>query len=179
MAKLSETFPTMDCSQCIMTPKMVEASLNENITIHTWSEVEKVDGYIGNFTVQIRKKARYVNEELCNGCGLCIEKCPFKAESEFEMGMAQRKVIYTPFPQAVPNIPVIDAPNCPKIQKDKCGACAIVCGPKCIDFKQEDKIVTEEFGAIVVATGYQLMPNERFGEYGHGRIKDVIRGMQV
>ena len=178
MAKLSETFPTMDCSQCIMTPKMVEASLNENITIHTWSEVEKVDGYIGNFTVRIRKKARYVNEDLCNGCGLCIEKCPFKAESEFEMGMSQRKVIYTPFPQAVPNIPVIDAPNCPKIQKDKCGACAIVCGPKCIDFKQQDKIVTEEVGAIIVATGYQLMPNERFGEYGYGKIKDVISGLQ-
>ena len=178
MAKLSETFPTMDCSQCIMTPKMVEASLNENITIHTWSEVEKVDGYIGNFTVQIRKKARYVNEDLCNGCGLCIEKCPFKAKSEFEMGMAQRKVIYTPFPQAVPNIPVIDAPNCPKIQKDKCGACAIVCGPKCIDFKQQDTVITEDVGAIVVATGYQLMPNERFGEYGYGKIKDVISGLQ-
>ncbi|MEK6599056.1 MAG: CoB--CoM heterodisulfide reductase iron-sulfur subunit A family protein [Deltaproteobacteria bacterium] len=178
MAKLSETFPTMDCSQCIMTPKMVEASLNENITIHTWSEVEKVDGYIGNFKVQIRKKARYVNEDLCNGCGLCMEKCPFKAKSEFEMGMAQRKVIYTPFPQAVPNIPVIDAANCPKIQKDKCGACAIVCGPKAIDFKQKDEIITEDVGAIVVATGYQLMPNERFGEYGYGKIKDVISGLQ-
>ena len=178
MAKLSETFPTMDCSQCIMTPKMVEASLNENIKILTWSEVEKVDGYIGNFTVQIRKRARYVNEDLCNGCGLCIEKCPFKAKSEFEMGMAQRKVIYTPFPQAVPNIPVIDAKNCPKIQKDKCGACAIVCGPKCIDFKQQDTVITEEVGAIIVATGYQLMPNERFGEYGYGKIKDVISGLQ-
>jgi len=178
MAKLSETFPTMDCSQCIMTPKMVEASLNENIKILTWSEVEKVDGYIGNFTVQIRKKARYVNEDLCNGCGLCIEKCPFKATSEFEMGMSQRKVIYTPFPQAVPNIPVIDAANCPKIQKDKCGACAIVCGPKCIDFKQQDTVITEDVGAIIVATGYQLMPNERFGEYGYGKIKDVISGLQ-
>jgi len=178
MARLSETFPTMDCSQCILTPKMVEAELNENIKLYTYSEVEKVDGYIGNFTVQIRKKARYVDEERCTGCGECIEKCPFKADSKFELGLAKRKVIYTPFPQSVPNIPVIDAPNCPKIQKDKCGACAVVCGPKCIDFKQEDKIVTEEFGAIVVATGYDLMPNERFGEYGYGRIKDVINGMQ-
>lgn len=178
MAKLSETFPTMDCSQCILTPKMVEASLHENITIHTWSEVEKVDGYIGNFTVQIRKKARYVNEDTCNGCGLCIEKCPIKAVSEFEGGMTKRKVIYTPFPQSVPNIPVIDALNCTKIKKDKCGACELVCGPKSIDFKQEDRIITEEVGAIVVATGYQLMPNEKFGEYGHGKIKDVISGMQ-
>lgn len=94
------------------------------------------------------------------------------------MGMTQRKVIYTPFPQAVPNIPVIDAANCPKIQKDKCGACAIVCGPKCIDFKQQDTVITEDVGAIVVATGYKLMPNERFGEYGYGKIKDVISGLQ-
>src|SRR3972149_6370815 len=144
MARLSETFPTMDCSQCILTPKMVEAELNER----------------------------------CTGCGECIEKCPFKVSSGFELGLNKRKVIYTPFPQSVPNVPVIDAPNCPKIQKDKCGACAIVCGPKCIDFKMEDKLVTEEVGAIVVATGYQLMPNERFGEYGYGRIKDVISGLQ-
>ncbi|MBI5237885.1 MAG: CoB--CoM heterodisulfide reductase iron-sulfur subunit A family protein [Deltaproteobacteria bacterium] len=178
MAKLSETFPTMDCSQCILTPKMVEVELNENITLHTYSEVEKVDGYIGNFTVTIRKKARYVNEDTCTGCGECIEKCPFKTESAFEMGLAKRKVIYTPFPQSVPNIPVIDAPNCPKLQKDKCGACAVVCGPKAIDFKQEDKLVTVEAGAIVVATGYSLMPNERFGEYGYGAFPDVISGLQ-
>ncbi|MEK6531011.1 MAG: CoB--CoM heterodisulfide reductase iron-sulfur subunit A family protein [Deltaproteobacteria bacterium] len=178
MARLSETFPTMDCSQCILTPKMVEAELNERITLHTYSEVESVDGYIGNFTVKIRKKARYVIEELCTGCGECIEKCPFSAQSSFEMGLSKRKVIYTPFPQSVPNIPVIDAPNCTKIQKDKCGVCAIVCGPKCIDFKQEDRFVTEEVGAIIVATGYELMPNERFGEYGYGRIRDVISGMQ-
>jgi heterodisulfide reductase subunit A len=157
---------------------MVEVEMNENIKLYTYSEVEKVDGYVGNFSVRIRRKAKYVNEELCTGCGECWEKCPFKIKSEFELGLSKRKVIYTPFPQAVPNIPVIDAPNCPKIQKDKCGLCEKVCGPKAIDFKQEDTIVTEEVGAIVVATGYELMPNERFGEYGYGHIKDVISGMQ-
>ncbi len=178
MARLSETFPTMDCSQCILTPKMVEAELHERIKIYTYSEVEGLDGYIGNFTVRIRKKAKYVDEELCTGCGECIEKCPFKASSEFELGLNKRKVIYTPFPQAVPNIPVIDAPNCTMIQKGKCGVCAKVCGPKAIDFEQTDEIVEEKVGAVVVATGYELMPNERFGEYGYGRIKDVINGLQ-
>jgi heterodisulfide reductase subunit A len=178
MARLSETFPTMDCSQCILTPKMVEAELHDKIKLYTWSEVENVDGYIGNFTVQIRKKARYVDEELCTGCGDCMAKCPFKAPSEFEMGLATRKVIYTPFPQAVPNIPVIDAARCPKIQKDKCGICEKVCGPGAIDYEQTDQIVTEEVGAIVVATGYQVMPTARFGEYGAGKIKDVITGLQ-
>ena len=178
MARLSETFPTMDCSQCILTPKMVEVELHEKIKLYAYSEIEKVDGYIGNFTVRIRKKAKYVNEDLCTGCGECVEKCPFKADSEFELGLNKRKVIYTPFPQSVPNIPVIDAPNCPKIQKDKCGACAVVCGPKAIDFKQTDTVVEEKVGAIIVATGYELMPNERFGEYGYGKFKDVISGMQ-
>jgi heterodisulfide reductase subunit A len=178
MARLSETFPTMDCSQCILTPKMVEAELNERIKLYTYSEVEKVDGYIGNFTVRIRKKARYVNEELCTGCGDCWAKCPFKAPSEFEMGLTTRKVICTPFPQAVPNVPVIDAARCPKIQKDKCGLCEKVCGPEAIDFTQTDEFLSEAVGAIVVATGYKVMPNEHFGEYGAGKIKDVINGLQ-
>ncbi|MCK5236995.1 MAG: CoB--CoM heterodisulfide reductase iron-sulfur subunit A family protein, partial [Deltaproteobacteria bacterium] len=178
MARLSETFPTMDCSQCILTPKMVEAELNERIKIMTYAEVEKIDGYIGNFTVTIKKKAKYVDESTCTGCGECWEKCPFKADSEFELGLSKRKVIYTPFPQSVPNIPVIDAEKCPKIQKDKCGLCQKVCGPGSIDFTQKDELVTEEVGAIVVATGYELMPNERFGEYGYGKIPDVISGMQ-
>jgi heterodisulfide reductase subunit A len=168
----------MDCSQCILTPKMVEAELHDNITIYTYAEVEKIDGYIGNFTAHIKKKAKYVIEDLCTGCGECWEKCPFKVDSEFELGLTKRKVIYTPFPQAVPNIPVIDAPNCAMIQKGKCGICAKVCGPQCIDFEQKDEVITEDIGAIVVATGYQLMPNEKFGEYGLGRIKDVINGLQ-
>lgn len=178
MAKLSETFPTMDCSQCILTPKMVEAELNENIKIMTYAEVEGVDGYVGNFSVRIKKKAKYVVDELCTGCGDCWVKCPFKADSEFEHGLTERALIYTPFPQAVPNVPVIDAEKCPKILKDKCGACAQVCGPDCIDFTQEDEYVTEEVGAIVVATGYELMNDETFKEFGGGKIKDVVNGLQ-
>jgi heterodisulfide reductase subunit A len=179
MAQLSETFPTMDCSQCILTPKMVEASQHPNIKILTYSEVEKVDGYIGNFTVTIRKKAKSVVEELCTECGDCVVKCPFKADNEFEMGMAKRKVMYIPFPQAVPAIPIIDRTVCPVYTKDrkKCRACAKVCGPDCIDFDQEDTFLTEKVGAIVVATGYDVMPVERFPEFGGGRYKDVITGL--
>ena len=178
MAKLSETFPTMDCSQCIMTPKMVEAELHDNIKLYTYSEIEQLDGYIGNFSVKIRKKARFVVEDLCTGCGDCWNKCPFKAPSEFEHGLTTRKLIYTPFPQAVPNIPVIDKENCPKLLKDKCGLCEKACLPEAIDYKQQDEIITEEVGAIVVATGYNLMKNEKFAEFGYGKYKDVINGLQ-
>ncbi len=179
MAQLSETFPTMDCSQCILTPKMVEASQHPNIKIYTYAEVEKVAGYIGNFTVTIKKKAKSVIEDQCTECGACIEKCPFKADSEFELGMAKRKVFYIPFPQAVPAIPVVDREGCPKFTQGmrKCGACIKVCGPNCIDFSQEDTFETHQVGAIVVATGYDIMPVERFPEFGGGKYKDVITGL--
>lgn len=179
MAKLSETFPTMDCSQCILTPKMVEVGQHPKIKLYTYAEVESVEGYIGNFTVKIRKKAKSVIEELCTECGECTTKCPFYAPNEFDSGMARRKLIYIPFPQAVPAIPVLDRDHCVKYVKDrkKCGVCAKVCGPNCIDFDQEDTFVTEQVGAIVVATGYEVMGVERFPEFGGGRYKDVITGL--
>lgn len=179
MAQLSETFPTMDCSQCILTPKMVEASQHENITILTFSELESIEGYVGNFKVSIRKKAKSVIESLCTECGACIEKCPFSFDNEFEMNMSKRKTFSVPFPQAVPNIPVINRDTCPKYTQDmkKCGVCVRVCDPDCIDFDQQDEIVTEEIGAVVVATGFDVMPVERFPEYGGGKYKDVVTGL--
>ncbi|MCP4043664.1 MAG: CoB--CoM heterodisulfide reductase iron-sulfur subunit A family protein, partial [Gammaproteobacteria bacterium] len=168
MARLSETFPTLDCSQCILTPKMVEVSNHPLITIYTYAELEQLDGFIGNFRATIRQKAKSVVEKDCTGCGACWEKCPFSAEGEFDMGLAKRKIIYVPFPQAVPTVPVIDRANCPKFLKDKCGLCAEACGPKCIDFTQQDEIIEEEIGAIIVATGFKLMPNV-YREYGGHR----------
>jgi heterodisulfide reductase subunit A len=164
MSQLSETFPTLDCSQCILTPRMVEAYQHPNIKLHTWSEVEKVDGYIGNFEVTVRKKARSVNEDLCNGCGDCQVACPAKKiPSEFEAGLGKRTAIYVPFPQAVPNIPVLDRENCTLFKgrrkglaKDACGKCKEACLKGAIDYDTEDTFVTEEVGAIVVATGYKL-----------------------
>lgn len=173
MARLSETFPTLDCSQCIMTPKMVEVANHPNITLHTYAELERLEGYIGNFRATIRQKAKSVNEDKCTGCGECWAKCPFTVESEFDMRLSERKVIYIPFPQAVPTVPVIDRANCPKFLKDKCGLCAEACEPKAIDFTQQDSIIEQDFGAVIVATGFTLMPNV-YPEYGGIRPQHMI-----
>jgi len=188
MAQLSETFPTLDCSQCILTPKMVDASTHENITLYTYSEVEEVSGYIGNFEVKIRKKARSVDPELCTGCGVCWNKCPTKRiPSEFECGLGERTAIYVPFPQAVPNVPVIDRSACLYYTKGRCRICEKSCPTGAIRFDQEDEIVTEKVGAIILAIGYKLYSiakrsgddrYEGYGEYGYGRYEDVVDGLQ-
>lgn len=188
MAQLSETFPTLDCSQCILTPKMVSANTHKNIRLYTYSEIESVSGYIGNFEVTIRKKARYVDETICTGCGICQEKCPQKKiPSEFNEHLGTRKAIYVPFPQAVPNKPVIDRDNCTYFKNGKCGACQKLCGPKAIRFDQTDSFVKEQFGAIVVSTGfdlYSISSQQRdealkgYGEYGYGRYPDVVTSLQ-
>lgn len=177
MAQLSETFPTLDCSQCILTPKMVEAGQHPNIRLMTYSQVEEISGYVGNFTVKIRKKAAYVNWDVCTGCGVCTEKCPKKVPSEFNRNMSTRGAIYTLFPQAVPNYPVIDHDHCLYFTKGRCRICEKSCDLGAIDYQQEDQIVEEQVGAVVVATGYDTLPLDRLGEYGYGQLPDVIDGM--
>ena len=181
MAQLDKTFPTLDCSACILTPKMVDVDQHDNITLLTWSEVEALDGYLGNFTATVRKKARYVNEEHCTGCGVCIEKCPIKVVDDiFEAGMGKRKAIYRPFPQAVPKYPVIDKENCTYFLKGKCKACQIFCPtePNSIDFEQEDEILKIEVGNIILATGYDLFDVKKIPQYGYGRLKDVFTSLE-
>ncbi len=187
MSQLSETFPTLDCSQCILTPRMVEVAQHPLITLHTYSEVEKVEGYIGNFRVTVRKKARYVDISKCTGCGVCQQKCPQKnLPSVFDAGLGARAAIYIPFPQAVPNKPVIDRENCTYFKNGKCGVCKKLCGPQAVDFEQADELVTEEVGAVVLATGYSLYSiGEQengslrgYPEYGGGKLADVIDGLQ-
>lgn len=178
MIQLSETFPTLDCSQCIMTPKMVEVGQHSNIKLCTYSEIEEVSGYVGNFKARIRLKPSYVDWKKCTGCGLCSEKCPTKVPSEFDVGLSKRKAIYTPFPQAVPNKPVIDKEHCLYFKTGKCKICEKVCDVGAIKFDEKDEIVEEEVGAIVVATGYELYGMENIGEYGAGKYKDVINGLQ-
>jgi heterodisulfide reductase subunit A len=179
MAQLSETFPTLDCSQCILTPRMVEVAQNPNITLYTYSELESLEGFIGNFKAKIRMKARSVDMDLCTGCGSCYQKCPQKKiPSEFNAGLGTRTAIYTPFLQAVPNKPVIDREHCLYFQKGVCKLCEKVCPTKAIRYDQEDQIVEVEVGAIVVATGYDVLDTGFFPEYGYGKYKDIITGLQ-
>ena len=180
MSQLDKTFPTLDCSACILTPKMVEAAAHENITIHTYSEVEKVSGFVGNFTVDIRKKARYVDINKCTGCGVCQEKCPSKkTPNEFNRGLNNRSAIYTPFAQAIPNVPVIDTTACIKFKTGKCGVCEKVCQAGAINYAAKDEIITETYGAIVVATGFDTIKLDQYGEYAYGQSKDVITSLEL
>ena len=232
MSQLDKTFPTLDCSACILTPKMVEASAHERINLFTYSEVEKVSGFVGDFKVDIRKKARSVDMSKCTGCGVCSEKCPSKKNpnefnrglnnrsaiyipfaqaipnvpvidrehctkfktgkcgvcsqkcpskktpSEFNRGLGTRSAIYTPFAQAIPNVPVIDREHCIKFQTGKCGLCSKVCAAGAIDYTQEDEIVTREYGAIVVATGFDMIKLDKFGEYSYDTCPDVITSLE-
>jgi heterodisulfide reductase subunit A len=179
MAQFDKTFPTLDCSACILTPKMVQAGSHKNITLLTWSEVTKVDGYVGNFQVKVNKKARFVNEELCTGCGICWEKCPKKVVDDvFEAGMGERKAVYTPFPQAVPKYPVIDAPNCTYFLKGTCKACEKFCPTGAIDFNQKDQEITLEVGNVILATGWDPFDAKRITQYGYGRLPNVYTSLE-
>ncbi len=180
MAMLDKTFPTLDCSACILTPKTVDISHNENVRIFSYSEVESVSGYVGNFTVKIRRKARYVKEDLCTGCGLCAEKCPTKnVPNEFDLGLGSRSAIYIPFAQAVPKVAVIDPDSCRMLKDGKCGLCSRVCGAKAIDYSQKDEITEEKYGAIAVATGIDPIDVTPFDEYSYKNSKDVITALEL
>ncbi len=181
MVQFDKTFPTLDCSACILTPKMVAVGSHPNITLYSYSEVERVDGYVGNFSVTIRKKARYVNEDVCTGCGICSEKCPAKIIDEtFEAGLGYRKAIYRPFPQAIPKYPVIDTEHCVYFQRGKCKACQLFCPtqPNAIDFEQKDELIQVEVGNIILATGYDLFDARRIPQYGYGRLANVFTSLE-
>ncbi|NIS79843.1 MAG: FAD-dependent oxidoreductase [Anaerolineales bacterium] len=179
MAQLDKTFPTLDCSACILTPKMVDVGNHKNITLLTWSEVEKVSGYVGDFTVSVRKRARYVDETSCTGCGTCVEKCPKKViDDVFEAGLGYRKAIYIPFPQAVPNQPVVDRSNCTFFQKGTCKACEKSCQTGSIRFNQQDEILTLHVGNIILTTGYDLFDARRIPRYGYGRLANVFDSLE-
>ena len=179
MAQLDKTFPTLDCAACILTPKMVEASQNERINIISYAEVDKVSGFVGNFKATIRKKARYIDETKCTGCGLCTTKCPSrKGKNEFNMNLDNRGAVYIPFAQAIPNVAVIDPEQCIKLKTGKCGLCEKMCSAGAIDYKQQDELIEREYGAIVVATGFQPMDISALGEYGYAENPDVVTSLE-
>ena len=180
MAQLDKTFPTLDCAACILTPKMVDVAQHEKIRIFSYSEVTEVGGFVGNFDVTIKKRARYVKEDLCTGCGACTEKCPQKkVPNEFNMGMDNRRAIYIPFAQAVPKVATIDPNYCTMLKTGKCGVCSKVCTANAIDYQAKDEYITEKYGAIVVATGFNPISMDKFDEYAYSQSKDVITSLEL
>ena len=176
MAQLDKTFPTMDCSSCILTPKMSEVSRNKKIDLLTYSEVVEVSGYVGNFEVTILKKPHYVDQEKCTACGICVDSCPITVGNEFEIGLGTRKAIYVPFPQAVPGEYTIDMDNC-----IECGICARidVCEPEAIVFDDKPEYIKVKVGTIIVATGWDLYDPTELKQYGYGKYPNVITGLQM
>ena len=180
MSQIDKTFPTLDCSACILTPKMVDCAQHENIDIISYSEVEEVKGFVGNFKVKIKKKARFVDETKCTGCKICMEKCPSKKGlNEFNMNLNTRTAIYIPFAQAIPNVAVIDPEQCIKLKTGKCGICQKFCGAGAINYEMKDEFIDREYGAIVVATGFKPINIDAFNEYGYSENKDVITSLEL
>lgn len=187
MAKFDKTFPTLDCSSCILTPKMNAVKEHPNITLLTYAEVTEVDGYVGNFKVKVKKKPRYVDIEKCIGCYACVEACVFKNPkfpSEFDEGLGLRKPVYIPFQQAIPLKAVIDPETCIEFKTHKCKktcvtACQEIAGRDAIDFDQKEEIVELEAGAVILSTGFKTFDAIRMPEYGYGKYPNVYTSLEV
>ncbi|MGI6308835.1 MAG: 4Fe-4S binding protein [Dethiobacteria bacterium] len=184
MSQLDKTFPTLDCSACILTPKMVDVASHPNIELLTYSQVEDVSGFVGNFDVKVRKKARYVDMDKCTGCGVCAQECRLtgRIPSEFDAGMGKRAAIYLPFPQAVPAKYTIDPERCLFLTRGKCGKapkCVDACGAGAINFEQQDEIIEFKVGAVIVATGFDVFDPSKKPEYGYNDYDNVITGLEL
>ncbi len=177
LLQLSQTFPHLDDSRCILSPKRSEVRGHPKIRVMPYCEVEEVKGFVGNFDVRIRGKSAYVDWDKCTSCEACLEKCPVEIPSEFERGLKARKAIYAWASSGDSGKPVIDPKSCRHFLDDDCSVCQEVCPQKAIDYQQGERFFEERVGAIVVATGYDLFPMEMIGEYGYGRIPDVIDGL--
>jgi len=185
MAQFDKTFPTLDCAACILTPKMTEVKNHPNITLWTYSEVEEISGFAGNFKAAVRRKPRYVDEELCVGCLDCVDACIFKKEvtqkpDEFNLGLSRRKPVYMAFPQATPACVVIDPKACLQVMKGKCAQkCVEACERAAINFDQEAEVIEVDVGAIIIGTGYKVFDAGRIPEYGYGRFDNVYTTLEI
>jgi heterodisulfide reductase subunit A len=178
MSQLDKTFPTLDCSSCILTPKMVDVSRNPNIELLTYSEVKEIQGSAGDFQIKILQKPRYIDEKKCTGDGACIQKCPYKGIDSFNRGLGKRKAIYFEFPQAVPLIPVIDTESCMYFKKGICRVCEKFCESNAIDFNQQPKEISINVASIILATGFDLEDPRKKDMYGYGRYSNVYTSLE-
>ena len=178
MAQLDKTFPTNDCSICILSPKMADCSRHPNITLHTLSEVTDVSGQAGSFKVRVRKRARFVKEKDCINCGACSAKCPVKVPDEFDAGLRTRGAIYLYYLQGVPPVMTIDKEHCLYLTRGICRLCETVCPRNAIDYEQRDEELVLDVGAIVVATGFDPFDPSVITQYGYKRIANVITSLE-
>jgi len=182
MAQLDKTFPTNDCSICILAPKLSECYRHPNIKIYSYSEVKKVEGEVGNFSVELYKKARYIKEDACINCGLCAEKCPMRVDDEFDKELRKRRAVYMYYLQGVPAIMTIDKDNCLWFTKNACRICEKACERDAIDFEQKDEIIKlDNVGSIIIATGYNLIEDiekTKLKNYGYGKYRNVVTALE-
>ncbi len=178
MAQLDKTFPTNDCSTCILSPKMSDCARHPNITLHTYAEIKALDGAAGDFTVTVVQHPRYVDETKCTGCGECVQKCPSQVPDEFDMRLRQRKAIYLYFPQAIPQVMTIDPEHCIYFQRGKCGACAKICQAGAVNFEQTVRQVTLDVGAVIVATGFDFFDPTGLTQFGYEQCPNVITALE-
>jgi len=178
MAQLDKTFPTNDCSICILAPKLADCFRHQNITLHTLSEVKEVTGQMREFSVRLRRHARFVDEDKCVNCGDCAAKCPVKVPDEFDMGLRRREAIYPYYLQGVPSVMTIDRENCLYLKRGVCRICERFCTREAIDFEQKDADVMVNVGAIIIATGFDPYDPSGIPQYGYKRYRNVITSLE-
>jgi len=179
MSRWDKTFPTLDCSSCILTPRMAEVGAHPNIEILTLAQVERVEGFVGNFEVTVRQKPRYVDVKKCTCCDDCTKVCPIDVPSEFDANLTYRRAIYIPFAQAVPSAYLLDMKNCLGVDTIRCGKCRDKCEPGAINYDDHEKVIKLEVGTIIVATGFEVFDATKKEEYGYGEYPNVVNLAEV